>query len=117
VDEFSTSAGDIFAAMAQDNGIAKLYGYRTAGAGGTVTESPVGFYSEGGARTTVSLVTRARAYTAPGYPTTSYIENIGVQPDIPADYMTRDNLMNRGTAFVEGFSRAMVGLIADRAKD
>jgi hypothetical protein len=117
VDEFSTSAGDIFAAMAQDNGIAKLYGYRTAGAGGTVTQSPVGFYSEGGARSTASMVTRARAYTAPGYPTTSYIENIGVQPDIPADYMTRDNLMNRGATFVEGFSQAIVNLITEGAKD
>ena len=117
VDEFSTSAGDVFAAMAQDNGIAKLYGYRTAGAGGAVTGSLVGFYSEGGASATISLVTRARAYTAPGYPTTSYIENIGVQPDIPADYMTRDNLMNRGATFVEGFSQAIVNLITEGAKD
>lgn len=113
VDEFSTSAADIFAAMAQDNGIAKLYGYRTAGAGGSVTQSPAGFYSEGTARTTISLVTRARPYTAPGYPTTSYIENIGVHPDFPADYMTRDNLMNRGAAFVEGFSQAIVKLILE----
>ncbi|OYW07400.1 MAG: hypothetical protein B7X34_11070, partial [Acidobacteriia bacterium 12-62-4] len=117
VDEFSTSAGDIFAAMAQDNGIAKLYGYRTAGAGGTVTESLAGFYSEGSARTTVSLLTRARAYTAPGYPTTSYIENIGIHPDFPADYMTRDNLMNRGAAFVDGFSRTLLDLITGEAKD
>lgn len=117
VDEFSTSAGDIFAAMAQDNGIAKLYGYRTAGAGGSVTESPAGFYSEGSARTTVSLLTRARPYTAPGYPTTSYIENIGVHPDIPADYMTRDNLINRGAAFVDGFTQALLGLITPEAKE
>jgi hypothetical protein len=117
VDEFSTSAGDIFAAMAQDNGIAKLYGYRTAGAGGTVTESLAGFYSEGSARTTVSLLTRARAYTAPGYPTTSYLENIGVHPDIPADYMTRANLMNRGAPFVDGFTQAILGLISGGARE
>jgi hypothetical protein len=117
VDEFSASAGDIFAAMAQDNGIAKLYGYRTAGAGGTVTESLAGFYSEGSARTTVSLLTRARAYTAPGYPTTSYLENIGVHPDIPADYMTRANLMNRGAPFVDGFTQAILGLISGGARE
>jgi hypothetical protein len=117
VDEFSTSAGDIFAAMAQDNGIAKLYGYRTAGAGGTVTESPVGFYSEGSARTTVALLTRARAYTAPGYPTTSYLENIGVHPDFPADYMTRANLLSRGAAFVDGFTQTLLGLISPAGKE
>lgn len=117
VDEFSTSAGDIFAAMAQDNGIAKLYGYRTAGAGGSVTESLAGFYSEGSARTTISLLTRARSYTAPGYPTSSYIENIGVHPDFPADYMTRDNLMNRGAGYVEGFSQAIVNLITGGAQE
>jgi len=117
VDEFSTSAGDIFAAMAQDNGIAKLYGFRTAGAGGATIESPAGFYSEGTAATTVALLTRARAYTAPGYPATSYIENIGVHPDFPADYMTRENLMNRGAAFVQGFSRTILNLITGEAKD
>lgn len=117
VDEFSTSAGDIFAAMAQDNGIAKLYGYRTAGAGGSVTESPAGFYAEGIGRTTVSLVTRSRSYTAPGYPTSPYIENIGVHPDFPADYMTRENLMNRGADFVEGFSQTIVNLITGGAKE
>jgi hypothetical protein len=117
VDEFSTSAGDIFAAMAQDNNIAKLYGYRTAGAGGTVTESLAGFYAEGSARTTVSLLTRARPYASPGYPTSSYLENVGVQPDIPADYMTRANLLNRGADFVAGFTQAILGLLPRAAQD
>lgn len=111
VDEFTTSAGDIFASMAQDNGIATLYGYRTAGAGGATTENVAGFYSEGSARTTISLLTRAKAYTAPGYPTSIYMENIGIHPEMPADYMTRDNLMNRGVGYVDGFSKAIVDLI------
>lgn len=110
-DEFTTSAGDIFASMAQDNGIATLYGYRTAGAGGATTENVAGFYSEGSARTTVSMLTRAKAYTAPGYPTSIYMENIGIQPEMPVDYMTRENLLNRGTGYVDGFSKAIVGLI------
>ena len=115
-DEFTTSAGDIFASMAQDNGIATLYGYRTAGAGGATTENVAGFYSEGSARTTIALLTRAKAYTAPGYPTSIYVENIGIQPELPADYMTRENLLNRGTGYVEGFSKAIVGLINQRGQ-
>lgn len=117
VDEFTTSAGDIFASMAQDNGIAKLYGYRTAGAGGAVTESPAGFYSEGSARTTILMLTRAKPYSAPGYPTSIYMENIGIHPEIKADYMTRDNLMNRGNAYVEGFTKAILGLIQDGGQE
>jgi hypothetical protein len=31
--------------------------------------------------------------------------------------MTRDNLMNRGATFVEGFSQAIVNLITEGAKD
>jgi len=116
VDEFTTSSGDIFASMAQDNAIATLYGYRTAGAGGATTENVAGFYSEGSARTTISLLTRAKAYTAPGYPTSIYIENIGIQPDMPADYMTRENLVNRGAGYVEGFSKAIVGLINQKSE-
>jgi len=116
VDEFTTSAGDIFASMAQDNAIATLYGYRTAGAGGATTENVAGFYSEGSARSTISLLTRAKAYTAPGYPTSIYIENVGIQPDLPADYMTRENLMNRGVGYVEGFSKAIVDLINQKGQ-
>ncbi len=116
VDEFTTSAGDIFASMAQDNGIATLYGYRTAGAGGATTENVAGFYAEGSARTTIALLTRAKPYTAPGYPTSIYIENVGIQPDLPADYMTRENLINRGAGYVDGFSKAIVGLINQRGQ-
>ena len=38
-DEFSTSAGDVFPALLQDAGRGKLFGYRTAGAGGSVAMS------------------------------------------------------------------------------
>ena len=42
------------------------------------------------------------------YPTSPYVENIGVRPDIEVDYMTRDNLMRRGQGFVDAFVAAMV---------
>ena len=34
------------------------------------------------------------------YPTTSYIENVGVRPDIVQDYMTADDLLQDGLPFV-----------------
>jgi hypothetical protein len=33
------------------------------------------------------------------------VENIGVRPEIQADYMTRDNLTQNGKPFVDTFSR------------
>jgi hypothetical protein len=39
------------------------------------------------------------------------VENIGVRPDITEDYMTRDNLMNRGATFVTAFSKAIAAHI------
>jgi hypothetical protein len=43
----------------------------------------------------------------PGYPPTRYIDNVGVQPDIFADLMTKDNLLNQGRPF----SQALVDAI------
>ena len=109
IDEFSASGGDAFAAVIQDNGRGPLFGYRTMGAGGNVTEWDAGSYSEGGATLTESLMSRAseRAGEA-GYPSSRYIENVGVRPDIEYDYMTRENLFRSGRAFVDAFTGAIV---------
>ncbi len=45
------------------------------------------------------------------FPAVPYVENIGVRPDIEADYMTKDNLLNRGRSFVSTFTGALVKLI------
>jgi hypothetical protein len=45
------------------------------------------------------------------YPTTSYVENVGVRPEIVYDYMTTDNLMRSGAAFVDAFTAAAVKLV------
>jgi hypothetical protein len=47
---------------------------------------------------------------SPEYPPAPNIENIGVRPDMTADYMTRDNLMNGGASFVQAFTEATVRL-------
>ena len=81
------------------------------GAGGSPEGNYVGVYSEGSTSVTRSLVVRLQPVTVPGYPTTSYIENVGVHPDILIDYMTTDNLVNQGAPFVKAFTDAAVALL------
>lgn len=108
VDEFSASAGDMFAAILQDNQRALLFGHRTMGAGGNVASYTSGSYSEIAFSVTQSLMHRQKPVTVPGYPTSSYVENVGVHPEIEQEYMTRDNLVSGGRPYVEAFTRAVV---------
>ena len=109
VDEFSSSSADAFAALIQDSFRGAIVGMRTTGAGGNVTTWQVGAYSEGRASMTESLMSRpiARGNDI-GYPTSAYIENVGVRPDIEYDYMTRANLFENGKPFVDAFTAAIV---------
>ena len=110
--EFSTSAGDVFAALFQDNRRGPLVGIRTAGAGGSVNIGvPVGFYSEGSTNVTIGLLSRPISVAVSGYPVTAYIENVGVHPDVVADIMTKDNLDSSGAPFVKAFTDAIVAEI------
>ena len=70
-----------------------------------------GFYSEGSANVTLSMLLRTNQALTQDFPITSYLENVGVRPDVPADYMTEANLLNRGKPFVDAFSAAAVALI------
>lgn len=110
-DEFSASGGDFFPAVIQDNQRGLLFGMRTMGAGGSVVDFDAGVYSEGSTRVTLSLMHRKNPVVTSDYPTSFYVENIGVRPDVEVDYMTKDNLLNDGQAFVEAFSSAIVDLI------
>ena len=111
-DEFTTSAAEIFASIFQDSQRGPIFGWRTAGAGGSVGGAQIsGFYSESYATVTLSQLVRTEHVLTPDFPITDYIENVGVRPDIPLDYMTEDNLTNRGKAFVDGFVAAMLSLL------
>jgi hypothetical protein len=107
-DEFTTSAGDLFAATFQDAKRGPVVGWRTSGAGGAVETKDVGFYSEGQTGVTVSLLLRPDPINVPDYPTSWFIENVGVRPDITIDYMTRENLLNNGQPFVTAFTNVIV---------
>ena len=108
VDELSGSGGDAFAATIQDNARGPLLGWRTMGAGGNVLPWTGGSYSLGSLTVTQSLMNRKTPIVTSDYPTAPYVENIGVRPDIPVDYMTRDNLSRNGQSFVESFVAAML---------
>ena len=108
VDDFSTSAADGFSAMMQDNKRGKLVGMRTNGAGGSVIEISAGWWSGTNTRLTQSLMVRAESRAFPGFPNSTYIENIGVRPDIELDYMNVDTLVASGKPFVEAFTQILV---------
>jgi C-terminal processing protease CtpA/Prc len=111
-DEFTTSAAEILASEFQDSQRGPLFGWRTAGAGGTVNGPFIsGYYSEGLADVTQSILIRTNHIVTPDFPITDMIENVGVRPDIALDYMTEDNLTNHGKAFVDGFTAAVVALV------
>lgn len=114
IDEFSTSTADSVPGMLKDANRAVLYGMRTDGAGGNNTTFSAGPYTEGSAGMTLALQTRKNKVSEPGYPFTEYIENVGVWPDIPADYMTRANLLQNGAPFVSGFLQHMAAEIRAR---
>ena len=69
------------------------------------------FDSESFASVTQSLLARNQHVISTDFPFTDYIENVGVRPDTTLDYMTEDNLTNRGKAFVDGFVAAMLNLL------
>ena len=108
IDEFSVSTADLFPAVLQDAGRAKLVGYRTGGLGGTNGSFYSGVYSETSTGVTFGLMVRPKAITADGFPTTQYIENVGVRPDIELDYMTTANLLQFGAPFVQEFTRILL---------
>jgi C-terminal processing protease CtpA/Prc len=107
-DEMTASSAEILAAIMQDNHAAMIYGVRTNGAGGALDTFNTGSFTEGQVYMARSILLRN---TSP-----AYLENQGVQPDMVSDYMTTDNLLNKGQTFVDGFTNAMVGYIKSKAK-
>ena len=114
IDEFSVSTADSVASMVQDAGRGVLYGMRTNGAGGNNTSYDAGAFSEGFAGMTIGLQTRKSPVATPDYPSSIYIENIGVRPEVTRDYMTRDNLLQSGAPFVKGFLADMAAYVRSK---
>jgi C-terminal processing protease CtpA/Prc len=80
--EYNFSCADFFPAILQDNKRAKIFGKKTAGAGGYVKLYPLtSRFGVKGVTLTASI-----AYRLDGQP----IENLGVTPDLPYDLTIRD---------------------------
>lgn len=101
IDEFSTSTADSVPSMIQDARRGLLYGKRTNGAGGNNTSFAGGPYSEASTGMTLALQVRSNPIATPDYPFSNVIENVGVRPDVEADYMRKDNLLQNGLPFLE----------------
>jgi C-terminal processing protease CtpA/Prc len=116
VDETSFSAADMFPAVMQDNGAALIFGTRTAGLGGVTTGSlyDASAYSEARVSMTLGLMVRNNVVVTPDFPATPYVENVGVRPDVTSTYMTRENLLNNGRAYVNEFTAAMLAYIESK---
>lgn len=114
VDEFSVSTADSVANMIRSANRGLMYGMRTNGAGGNNTSFDAGPFSEGFTGMTIGIQTRPAATPTPGYPTTIYIENVGVWPQVVSDYMTRDNLLQNGAPFMNGFLKTMAAYVREQ---
>jgi hypothetical protein len=110
VDEFTTSSGDMLAAILQDNHRGPLLGMRTNGAGGNNIQFDCTTFTESLCSIAVGLMNRGVMISTPEFPPSPYIENVGVRPDIVVDYMTRSTLMTGGASFVQAFTDAAVKL-------
>ncbi|MBI2688112.1 MAG: hypothetical protein HYX27_17545 [Acidobacteria bacterium] len=101
-------AADSVPAVFQDAGRGLLVGFRINSAGGNNTNFAAGAFSEGVAGMTLALQLRLNPVATPEYPASTYIENVGVRPDVEIDYMKRDNLLQRGKPFVDAVTARMV---------
>lgn len=98
--ELDFSGGDAFPAIMKDNGRVTIFGAKTNGAGGNVAEYGPLANSFFKFNLTESLMIR---------PNGSYVENNGVQPDVPYS-ITEDDFMNNYRGYVKAFTAAALKL-------
>lgn len=95
------SCGDIFPALLQDNKRAKLFGHTTAGAGGAVTEFGPLAYSGSKVSLTLNVFKRSSG---------TYIENVGVTPEIEYD-VTQDDIATNYRAYKAAYIAELMKLV------
>jgi len=107
-DELSS---DFFAATLKDAGKAKQFGMSTRGTLGTgvVVLGPA--FSEMTVYIKDSILARSGPASSAGFPDSPYVENAGVYPEFVEDFMTLENLRQRGAPFVEAFTKAALSLL------
>ena len=68
-------------------------------------------HTRGDRRYDLALQVRNNAIATTDYPVSNLIENVGVRPDLEADYMTKDNLLQSGLPFVKTLLQHTVPVI------
>lgn len=107
IDELCASGGDAFPKLMQSNKLAKIFGRRTAGMGGSVELAIELPYSRSSIRLTRGLFT---AYNPNGqYSDADMVENNGVQPEIPYVH-TVDDFREGYPGYFKALSEAAVAL-------
>ena len=81
------------------------------GAGGSIGTFECTAFTEIICGITMSLMNRGVVISGTEYPPSPYIENVGVWPDIPVDYMTKANLLQNGAPFISSFLQHMAAHI------
>jgi hypothetical protein len=103
VDQNTACAAEAFAAVFQDNQRGIVAGVTTQGVGGEISARVRGSrYSESLMSFPDSLLVRTQPRGYTGHPI--YIQNIGITPDVPLNYMTTANLIGNGGPFVNAFT-------------
>jgi C-terminal processing protease CtpA/Prc len=100
INELDFSGGDAFPAIMKDNGRVTTFGAKTNGAGGNVAEYGPLANSFFKFNLTESLMVR---------PNGNYVENNGVQADIPYS-ITEDDFMNDYRGYVKAFTNSALKL-------
>ncbi len=111
VDEMSGSCADAFPMLMKNSGVAKIFGKRTMGLGGSVETVITLPYSQSELRLTRGLFTSYRENQK--YPDKVMIENNGVVPDYPYDHTVED-FRNGFVKYVEAFSDKAVQQIKNQ---
>jgi hypothetical protein len=71
-------------------------------------------YAERVAVVSVAMAVPPGMASAAGFPATSYIENIGVRPDVPYDAFTLENAAVLGGPYVAAFTQTPRDAIAGK---
>jgi Peptidase family S41 len=112
IDELSVSAGEFLPLLIQSNGVAPLFGRRTAGGGGNVEE--VADLPNLGVKLRLSRGLGTVFDPTGQYPDARFVEDNGVSPDI--DYVpTLADFRAGNVEYVSAFSQALLDLL--RSKD
>ena len=107
INELDFSCADFFPAILQDNGRAKLFGVRTAGAGGGVKSLEV--------PNQLGVAGFSYTWTIGQRTTGKPIENLGVSPDVEYQ-ITADDLRNGMAGYKKAVNAALEGMLQSSVK-